>query len=295
MTAGSPDKLPHTMCRNFTPPCRCGVTRGRTGRTSIKLRGKNYGKPLFKKIIAVATIIVAIMASVTTYSLVNFGDKKKTQFYSLDSFSEYKTEILIKENCFWDNPGNKPWKGDNVELLKKLGLNGEEINIFLDNYKNDKHDSIVYISRRLIVEDYYPFRSFRLNMDMSSGTNILCKNTIPGRNWEFKEYKARLFIIKDKYILIPEICGNITRVYLDTFLFSKPNNFGNNRNYNSEFANLPFDPNNRNQGESFYNENKFANLPFDLKSSETKKIVISSPGTFSLMIFILFLLKVKNK
>jgi len=224
-----------------------------------------------KGIVAVAAIAVTFLIAEPAYSFFITKDKEPP-FHPLDFHVDSGTDISIKENCFWDNPGNKPWKGDNVQLLRSLELNEEEINSFLDNYKNDRYDSIIQVSARSIIETSYPYRLFKLNMDMSSGKNILCKNTYPGRNWEYRAYHAKLFVINDKFLAVPEICGNLTRMYLDSVLYSKPKHLRFGYTYGFDYG--------------------LAHGAY--KKLNDKPIVLSSPSSLSLMLLAMLLLTVQR-
>lgn len=141
----------------------------------------------------------------------------------LDSIKESSAAaITIKTGCYWDYPGRKPWTGDSAKLLTALGLTQDQSKALLTRIATNQYDSVIEISALKIEERRYPYRVFSLNMDMSSGENILCLDTIPGRNWEIAAYPAKLYIVDSMiYIAIPEICGNVTRLTLQGFLYRR--------------------------------------------------------------------------
>lgn len=117
---------------------------------------------------------------------------------------------MTQQNCSWDKPGLNPYKGtvsDAVDYYLDIPRKTREIlksRITANNY-----DEVVDITKQGIFgkRGYGPTIE-----EMHFGPNLICTNVTRTRWPETMVQKGSMYC-EDKYcILVPAVCGNISRV-----------------------------------------------------------------------------------
>lgn len=116
----------------------------------------------------------------------------------------------VKPSCSWDRPGANPYTGSTVDALDRY------TDIPLDERLTLKHrmeaheaDDTVSIKRDSITgkQDYDP--AIR---DMHFGAASVCSTVTRSRWSEKRDEPGAVYCVKDHCILVPRICGNVSRV-----------------------------------------------------------------------------------
>ena len=115
-----------------------------------------------------------------------------------------------RQGCLWTYPGSNPWRGNTEQALVSLGLSDEEVQGILFQIREHHPADMVTIQNDSIRGYHYVFET---NMAMAFGDRTVCYGTVPDFKIKDHSEKALIYHYNNVWIMIPEVCNNITRVY----------------------------------------------------------------------------------
>lgn len=121
--------------------------------------------------------------------------------------------LNIRTGCKWGKPGANPFKGDRLSALLVEGVDPESAKELASRIERGLSDGEVIFSNTSIRERSGDLE-FVNNYAMAFG-NSVCFNT--KTNFEIGHYElAALYRHNGYYIVVPYVCGNITRLVPQT-------------------------------------------------------------------------------
>ncbi|MGB9991874.1 MHFG family PEP-CTERM protein [Pseudoduganella rhizocola] len=117
----------------------------------------------------------------------------------------------IAQTCSWDQPGHNPYTGTpEAALAHYKDIPAEHRKTLISKIKSDRSDDTVTISRNGIsgkMRQYYPEIK-----DMHFGANQVCRSTSRTK-WKIEHREpGSVYCAGDHCVLIPKVCGNISRI-----------------------------------------------------------------------------------
>ena len=126
----------------------------------------------------------------------------------------------VQPSCSWDNPGANPYTGNPAAAIDRYTDLPESARVKLKRrieYGNP--DEMVTITRDAISGRHHYDPKIR---DMHFGAASVCGSVTRAKWSEKREEPAAVYCAEDHCILVPKICGNVSRITRLPLMAAKP-------------------------------------------------------------------------
>jgi hypothetical protein len=116
----------------------------------------------------------------------------------------------VIETCSWDKPGVNPYVGSIAKAINHYtDIPVNDRMSLISRMKSNQFDEVVTITRDKITGKVVYEPSIR---SMHFGTTKICSKVTRSKWADSKEEKASVYCANDNCILLPHVCGNVSRI-----------------------------------------------------------------------------------
>lgn len=122
----------------------------------------------------------------------------------------FATVTQFQPTCSWDNPGANPYRGSTSAAIERYQDIPEQVRrTLIRRMKERQSDDQVSITRDAIVGKHLYEPAIR---DMHFGSASVCTSVTRSKWAEHRQEPAAVYCVGEYCILVPRICGNVSRI-----------------------------------------------------------------------------------